>query len=167
MQGLWRHWYWRLRRVFKLMRIQVLEQLSRWEEVSIHLITFEGKGVPNQQDDNQNNDSNFLQDVSKYAGHGFKGNFISQIYIKIQYIWSWYRFVNPSERLGYNQRWNGLLTDHWVSVSVHIAFKFKCFQHFKIQKLKRVIHARRKWRLVFDNWWRCYYSNIHWKGARP
>ena len=50
----------------------------REDAFSTNLKTFEGKGAP-QLDDNQKDESNLLQDLSKYTGHGFKHNFISEI----------------------------------------------------------------------------------------
>ena len=57
--------------------MRVFESI-REERFSTNLRTFEGKGVP-QLDDNQKDESNLLQDLSKYKGHGFKHNFISEM----------------------------------------------------------------------------------------
>ena len=56
--------------------IRVFESISQ-EGFNTNLRTFEGKGAP-QLDDNQKDESNLLQDLSKYKGQGFKHNFISE-----------------------------------------------------------------------------------------
>ena len=71
--GLFSNWYW-------LIHAPNSIRVYQRGGVSTILITSEGKGVPVQPCDNKNDESNLLQDLSKYTGHGFKYDFFPNIY---------------------------------------------------------------------------------------